>query len=125
MRRVCLGQDILCMHKKSSGARAYIPYATHMLQWRYTSTSYMPWRIPLKAEARRVHPSPQEISMHAKMFFFLAQTHMGAQRLILCVRRSAYETCLRHLSNTELGAMKFRHGKNFTSSDIRTRVHVI
>ena len=49
------------MHKNFLGARAYIPYATDMLQKPFTSMLNMLRRIQQKAEARRVHPSSQEI----------------------------------------------------------------
>ena len=67
------------MHKNSSGDQAYIPCPTHLLQRCYTRTSNMLRRVQRKDEARRVHPSSQEIFMHAKMLcvFFLPKRIWG------------------------------------------------
>ena len=118
------------MHKTLSGAPAYIPYATHMLQRRYTNTSNMIRRLQRKAEAHGVHPSSREIFMHAKMFVFvfLTQTHMETQRLIVyvCNVRLTSLKCVSDIYQTaRCNEASFRLGKNFISSDIRTWDHVI
>ena len=112
------------MHNKFSGARAYIPYATHMLQRRYTSTSNMLRRVQ-HVVYTLVH---KKFLCMQKNFFFLTQTHMRTKRLILYVC-DVRLTSLKRISDTyptaRCNEASFRLGKNFTSSDIRTWEHVI